>query len=106
MNEVQIKILELIENGNINVDEAVKLLEATSNTGASSCSSASKENVESLFEDLLDKVKTTAKTGKTEFEKQFKNKETNEGDPIRQLDESLRDIIRSFNRNNDQNKDI
>ena len=35
MNEVQLKILELIEKDHINVDEAVKLLEATSNNGHS-----------------------------------------------------------------------
>nr|WP_263313994.1 hypothetical protein [Mammaliicoccus sp. Marseille-Q6498] len=106
MNEVQLKVLELIEKGIINVDEAVKLLEATSSTQKSGFTSKSKENVETLFEDLLDKVKTTAKSGKTEFDKQFKDRTTSESDPIQQLDESLRNIIRSFNKNNGQNKDL
>ena len=72
MNEVQLKILELIEKDHINVDEAVKLLEATSNNGQKSTAftSKSRENVETLFEDLFEKVKSTAKNGKTEFDKQ------------------------------------
>ena len=108
MNEVQLKILDLIEGGKITVDEAVKLLDATSHNQKSSSpfDKKSKENVENLFEDLLDKFKTTAKSGKTEFEKQFKDNEGSGQDPIQQLDESLRNIIRNFNKNNDQNKDI
>lgn len=48
MNEVQLKILDLIESGKVTVDEAVKLLEATSNNqkNASAYTSKSKENVE------------------------------------------------------------
>lgn len=108
MNEVQLKILELIESGKITVEEAVKLLEATSNNpkSTSTFTNKSKENVEQLFEDLLGKVKTTAKSGKSEFEKQFNDRERSEHDPIQQLDESLRNIIRSFNKNNDQNKGV
>lgn len=108
MNEVQLKILELIENGQITVDEAVKLLDATSNNEQSGkcASSQSRENVEAMFNDLLTKVKTTAKTGKTEFEKQYNERKNTENDPIQQLDESLRNIIRSFNKNNNQDKDI
>lgn len=108
MNEVQLKILDLIESGKVTVDEAVKLLEATSNNqkNASAFTNKSKENVENLFEDLLSKVKTTAKSGKTEFDKQFNDRETTDQDPIQQLDESLKNIIRSFNKNNDQNTGI
>lgn len=36
MNEVQLKILDLIEGGKITVDEAVKLLDATSHNQKSS----------------------------------------------------------------------
>ena len=107
MNEVQLKILELIEKDNINVDEAVKLLEATSNNGQKSTAftSKSRENVETLFEDLFEKVKSTAKNGKTEFDKQFQNRENSDVDPVQQLDESLRTIIRSFNKGNNENND-
>ena len=104
MNEVQLKILELIEKDHINVDEAVKLLEATSNNGQKSTAftSKSRENVETLFEDLFEKVKSTAKNGKTE---QFQNRENSDVDPVQQLDESLRTIIRSFNKGNNENND-
>lgn len=101
MNEVQLKILGLIEDGKISVDEAVKLLEATSGDKKSFFSNESRENVEKTFEDFIEKLRTSAKNSKSQFDKQFSNKEETNRDPLQQLDESLQKIIRSFNQNKD-----